>query len=176
MQCKVASSVFTAAVKREGVTKLVAKDTHLWDMDDYEEDPEEDEDDYEGCSEEDEGEYEEEDNDDERVEPNVTVYPETQGNKDEKAARMAYSGAYLSIEVTAGPSLPPFVVPDTLPEPEKKSSEESEESEEGIEGEEPEEMNGSSAIQRLKQDLFADDEEEIDQSEFDLCIASFAYQ
>ena len=56
------------------------------------------------------------------------------------------------------------------------NEEESEESEEGIEGEEPEEMNGSSAIQRLKQDLFADDEEEIDQSEFDLCIASFAYQ
>ncbi|KAI0726453.1 hypothetical protein C8Q72DRAFT_525002 [Fomitopsis betulina] len=147
--CKVASSVFTAAVKREGVTKLVAKDTHLWDMDDYEEDPEEDEDDYEGCSEEDEGEYEEEDNDDERVEPNVTVYPETQGNKDEKAARMAYSGAYLSIEVTAGPSLPPFVVPDTLPEPEKKSSEESEESDESEEHNREEGMQSMEKISRF---------------------------
>lgn len=56
------------------------------------------------------------------------------------------------------------------------NDEESGESEEGIEGEEPEEMNGSSAIQRLKQDLFADDEEEIEQSKFELHVPTSAYQ
>ncbi|KAI0726464.1 hypothetical protein C8Q72DRAFT_526533 [Fomitopsis betulina] len=154
--CKIASSVFTTAARREGVMNLVAKDTHLWDMDDYGEDSEDDEDEYEGCSEEDEDEDaddyeegEENENDEQRMIPNVTVYPETQGNKDEKAARMAYSGAYLSIEVTAGPSLPPFVVPDTLPEPEKKSSEESEESDESEEHNREEGMQSMEKISRF---------------------------